>query len=482
MSDSRKSGVLLHISSLPSNYGIGTFGDEARAFVDFLAESHQSYWQILPLCQTSFGDSPYQSFSSYAGNPYFIDLDYLCRDDLIMRDELEGIDFGDREDCVDYDKIYKERYAILHICADNFKENDEYCSFLKNNHWLEEYSLFMALKDHFKGCDWANWPKEYKFRDPDTIREFAEKNAGEIRFWKVVQFLFYKQWFDLKDYANHKGIKIIGDCPIYVAYDSIDVWSRPELFELDDDRKPKRVAGCPPDAFSPVGPRWGNPLYDWKMHKKDGYAWWKDRVSFLCKVYDLLRIDHFRGIEAYYAIPYGDLDARNGEWVKGPDMKLINALKEAVDDEQIIAEDLGDLGEKARLMLKKSNYPGMKVIEFGFGNGNDNEHLPYNIPYNCVTYLGTHDNEPINEWIRNCGPEEYRFAKDIACVDDSLIDFNWRMIGFMMSSICWLTIIQAQRKPQIMWDLDRPLKVRTGRSGARRAVEVWVTPGKSKRS
>ena len=435
----------MHISSLPSAYGIGTFGLEARRFVDFLCRSGQSYWQILPLCQTSFGDSPYQSFSSFAGNPYFIDLDYLKDDGLLEAEDYEDADYQSTDDSIDYGRMYAVRYAILKKAVANFVEGDSYWAFLKKNAWVNDYALFMAIKDHFGGCAWSDWPEEYRFLDKKAIALFKKEHDKEIRFWKVIQHLFYKQWFSLKNYANERGIQIIGDCPIYVAYDSVDCWKHPELFQLNKKKIPTKVAGCPPDYFSELGQLWGNPLYKWKNHEKDDFAWWKKRVKFLCQIYDVLRIDHFRGIEAYYAIPFGRTDAKIGKWVKGPDMKLINALKKVVKDEQIIAEDLGQLTDATRLMLSKSGYPGMKVMEFAFGSGNQNEHLPYNIPYNFIVYLGTHDNEPIKAWIRNeRSYEEQKFIMDCLDIEEIGEDFNWKMIRYMLSCGAKLTIVQAQ--------------------------------------
>ena len=442
--ENRKSGVLLHISSLPGTRGIGSFGQAAYDFVDWLVSAKQTYWQILPLCQTSFGDSPYASFSTFAGNPYFIDLKMLEEEGLLTREDYDYTDYEDTYDQINYGKLYELRYPILRKAVSKFKETDDFEAFKKDNSfWLDNYCLYMALKDYFKGCDWLNWPKEYRNKDKKVLDKFIEENKETIRFWEVVQYLFTKQWTKLKKYANDKGIKIIGDCPIYVALDSADVYFDRELFQLEKDGTPKAIAGCPPDGFSADGQLWGNPLYDYKYHEKTGFKWWKQRVSYLCKQYDLLRIDHFRGIEAYWSIPYGEETGKNGKWVKGPNMKLINAFKEVTKDDQIIAEDLGTLTEDTYKMIEESGYPGMRVLEFAFDGDNKNVHLPHNMPRNCVAYIGTHDNEPIMAWKKNNNGYVLNNAYSyLNCPQNET--FNWSMINELEKCQAKICIIQAQ--------------------------------------
>ena len=442
----RASGILMPVFSLPSPYGIGTFGKEAYEFVDFLKEAEQSYWQILPLSPTSFGDSPYQSFSSYAGNPYFIDLDILCEKSFLKREDYENIDFGSFEEEVDYEKLYNNRYKVLKIAYDNFdRQNRQYQNFCQEEkEWLNDYALFMAIKDSKNGEAWYSWEHSLKFRDKESLGKKENELREDIEFYKFLQFEFFSQWWALKKYANENGIKIIGDMPIYVAYDSADVWSKPEQFLLDSELNPTLVAGCPPDAFSDEGQLWGNPVYNWEYMKKEEtpFSWWRCRIKFAFKVYDVVRIDHFRGFESFYTIKYGEETAKNGAWLKGPDMELFDFVKQDFMEKElpIIAEDLGFLTEEVELLLKNSGFPGMKVLQFAFDGKADNQYLPHNYNKNCVVYTGTHDNDTINGWANTANKNEVDFATRYMQTNTSE-GFNWAMIKSALMSVADTAII-----------------------------------------
>ena len=412
----RESGILMPVSSLPGPYGIGCFGAEALKFVDFLAAAGQHIWQLLPLSPTGYGDSPYQSCSAFAGNPYFIDLDALKADGLLTAAQLKAEPWGTDPLSVDYGTLYTSRYKVLRAAYAAWREKyagrfgcahyypDDYYAFtLTNESWLNDYALYMALKTANGMKSWAEWPREYRLRDAGALAEFAAGQEEEIGFWKFLQYEFAVQWKKVKDYANEKGIKILGDIPIYVSADSVDAWVGGELFELDEQGGFARVAGCPPDYFSADGQLWGNPLYNWPYHKQTGYAWWVRRVRHALGIYDLLRIDHFRGFDTYWAIPAGSPTARTGKWENGPGMDLFRALEAALGKLPIIAEDLGDLVPSVRKLLADSTFPGMKVLQFAFGGG-DNEYLPHNHVKNSVVYPGTHDNTTLTDWWVNAAP------------------------------------------------------------------------------
>ena len=412
----RESGILMPVSSLPGPYGIGCFGAEALKFVDFLAAAGQHIWQLLPLSPTGYGDSPYQSCSAFAGNPYFIDLDALKADGLMTAAQLKAEPWGTDPLSVDYGTLYTSRYKVLRAAYAAWREKyagrfgcayyypDDYYAFtLTNESWLNDYALYMALKTANGMKSWAEWPREYRLRDAGALAEFAAGQEEEIGFWKFLQYEFAVQWKKVKDYANKKGIKILGDIPIYVSADSVDAWVGGELFELDAQGGFARVAGCPPDYFSADGQLWGNPLYNWPYHKQTGYAWWVRRVRHALGIYDLLRIDHFRGFDTYWAIPAGSSTARTGKWENGPGMDLFRALEAALGKLPIIAEDLGDLVPSVRKLLADSTFPGMKVLQFAFGGG-DNEYLPHNHVKNSVVYPGTHDNTTLTDWWVNAAP------------------------------------------------------------------------------
>ena len=393
----------MHLSSLPGDQGIGTMGKSAHEFVDFLEKAGQSVWQLLPVVPTSYGDSPYASFSTFAGNPYFIDLDLLAEDGLLKEGEYETVDWGGDPEHVDYGALYNNRTKVLRKAASRLLENkpDEYYEFLEENYdWLPDYALFMALKDKNGGKSWLEWEDDERNYGTEAVTRLAEQYREDVDFYEAVQYLFFKQWKELRNYANGKGIDIIGDLPIYVALDSVDAWSHPELFQLDENRQPIAVAGCPPDGFSADGQLWGNPLYDWDYHKNSGYDWWLRRIQYLTKLYNIIRIDHFRGFDSYYAIPYGSTTAKNGEWKKGPGMDLFDKVKEKVPEGKIIAEDLGFLTDSVRKLLKDTGYPGMKILQFAFDT-DDSDYLPHQFTSpRCVCYTGTHDNDTTCGWYR----------------------------------------------------------------------------------
>ncbi len=413
----RSAGILLPISSLPSKYGIGCFDKAAYAFVDFLKDAGQSYWQILPLGPTGYGDSPYQSFSTFAGNPYFISLDALCEEQLLTQKECEAAALPDT-DSIDYSGLYETRYALLKKAYSRMKNNNAIPEFAASQPWLRDYALFMALKDHFGGVSWDHWDEDIRLRKEDTLQQWSEKLAEEIGFYQFLQYQFFRQWNKLKAYANSNGIRIIGDIPIYVAFDSADVWANPELFQLDETGLPKAVAGCPPDGFAADGQLWGNPLYDWEYHKKTGFKWWIERLRQCFAMYDVVRIDHFRGFDEYYAIPYGDKTAKNGHWEQGPGMELFRAVETALGKRAVIAEDLGFMTDSVRQLVKDSGFPNMKVLQFAFDSrdtGSRNDYLPHNYDENCVAYTGTHDNQTIAAWFQTITEEERSVAREYLC-------------------------------------------------------------------
>ncbi len=417
----RSSGVLLPVFSLPSKYGIGTFGRAAYEFVDFLESAGQRWWQILPVGPTSYGDSPYQSFSTFAGNPYFIDLELLIEDGLLTEAEAEA-DWGDNPMYVDYGKIYENRFRVLKLAADRGLKRDaaDAAAFRKENAaWIENYALYMACKRHFGMKSWLEWEDEdIRLRKNGAVEKYAALLKEDVDFFVYLQYLFFKQWKALRAYAHEKGVGIIGDLPIYVAMDSADVWSEPKFFQLNEENIPVEVAGVPPDYFSADGQLWGNPLYRYDEMKKDGYGWWIRRVAGASKLYDVLRIDHFRGFESYWAVPYGEKTARVGRWIKGPGMELVGMLTSWFGDVQFIAEDLGVLTPAVKELLADSGLPGMKVLEFAFGVDEPGDYLPHRHPVNCVCYAGTHDNETLLEWRDAADPYELAFAEEYLGINE----------------------------------------------------------------
>lgn len=417
----RAAGILLPMTSLPSKYGIGCFSKSAYDFVDWLKEAGQTYWQILPLVPTSYGDSPYQSFSTFAGNPYFISLEALIEEGVLTQEECDEVDFGDDASSIDYEKIYKQRYPLLHKAYErsNISENENYQRFVnENSWWLSDYALFMAVKDRFGGIIWTQWAEDIRLRWGYSMDYYRRELYFDIEFHQYMQFKFFEQWYALKSYANEKGIYIIGDIPIYVAMDSADTWAHPELFQLDGQNIPYAVAGCPPDGFAPEGQLWGNPLYRWDYHRGTGYDWWVSRLAYCFKMYDVVRIDHFRGFDEYFSIPYGATTAREGHWEKGPNMELFRCIENRLGWHEVIAEDLGYVTDSVRRLVQESGFPGMKVLEFAFDSrdtGSANDYLPHNYIENSVAYTGTHDNETIVGWFDSITEEERELARNYLC-------------------------------------------------------------------
>ena len=481
----RNAGILMPVSSLPSPYGIGTFGKDAYDFVTFVKECNHKYWQGLPLGPTTYGDSPYQSYSAFAGNPYFVDLDMLIEEGFLLKSEVISRDWGDGivpvnvseddavngrfgtyrdgnigdERYVSYEKIYNNRFDILRIAYNRFKAAcaeskktlakglplyKQFDNFVKDNaDWLEDYALFMALKSHFNNVSWGEWETDIKFRKPEAMSRYEEQLSDDIGYWKFIQFEFYLQWNALKQYANSNGIEIIGDIPIYMGYDSVDVWANQGEFQLDENLTPIKVAGVPPDAFSDAGQKWGNPLYDYDKMEANGFSWWRKRMAASAKLYDVIRIDHFIGIVKYYTIPADMPDARQGEYRQGPGQKLLDVINESIGDKKIIAEDLGVEVPEVAKILKENGYPGMKVLEFAFGGDRKNPHLPYNYTQNLVCYGGTHDNETLLGFFEDRGDWELGYAYDYLDTRDKgrMVDQVFRAA---YSSVAVLTVFAVQ--------------------------------------
>ncbi len=441
----RASGVLMHISSLPGNTGIGTLGKEAYRFVDFLKNSGQTFWQVLPLCPTSYGDSPYQSFSTFAGNPYFIDLDLLCEQKLLKKSDYNKIDWGNNPEKVDYNKLSANRFKVLRKANNNFISDEKYINFCnENSFWLDDFALYMAIKDSYNGKPWNEWDKDIVLRNEDVLAKIKTKLKNDIEFYKTVQYFFFSQWEKLKEYANNFGIKIIGDIPIYVAGDSADVWSNPKQFLLDEDCNPIEVAGCPPDAFSDEGQLWGNPLYNWDYMKKDKYSWWKNRIEHLCNMCDVIRIDHFRGFESYYCIPADSETAKIGEWRKGPGIEFFKEIERDLGKKDIIAEDLGYLTPAVKKMLRQSKYPGMKVLQFAFDTDEESDYLLHNFTKNSVAYTGTHDNDTVIGYMTKTAPRKTRKRAREYLRLSRKEGYNWGFIKAVLSSNSDTAIITMQ--------------------------------------
>ncbi|MEG1847212.1 MAG: 4-alpha-glucanotransferase [Lachnospiraceae bacterium] len=442
----RRSGILMPISSLPSRYGIGSFSKEAYRYLDFLKKAGQSYWQILPLGPTGYGDSPYQSFSTFAGNPYFIDLDTLVEEGYLTKAACRKCDFGDNEESIDYELLYRSRFNLLYQAYEksDIGKKEEFQSFIRENHfWLDDYALFMSIKNAEHGKSFIEWEEPIKKRDPETIARYREQYAIEIEFYQFQQFEFSKQWEKLKKYANDLHIEIIGDIPIYVAFDSADTWANPELFQFDQNLTPLAVAGCPPDAFSETGQLWGNPLYRWDYHKKTGYEWWMKRIAYSYKLYDVVRIDHFRGFDEYYAIPYGHLTAEHGKWKKGPGLDFFKVMKATLGTKRVIAEDLGFLTPSVLKLVKDSGYPGMKILQFAFDSREESDYLPHNYVRNSVVYTGTHDNDTTVSWYQKLDKADKKLAKTYLDIQDDT-HVTWTFIKAALASVSETAIIPMQ--------------------------------------
>ena len=444
----RASGILLPVTSLPSKYGIGCFSREAYEFVDWLKDAGQSYWQILPLSPTSYGDSPYQSFSSFAGNPYMIDPETLIEEGVLTEEECAACDFGNDPYLIDYEKLYRQRFALLRLAYErsDISRNPDFIRFTRENaFWLDDYALFMAVKQCFDGAAWSEWAEDIRKRWGFALDYYRRECYFEIEFFKYIQFKFQEQWCRLKAYANEQGVRIIGDIPIYVAFDSSDAWANPELFQLDQTLTPMAVAGCPPDAFSATGQLWGNPLYRWEYHRQTGYQWWCRRLEHCFKLYDVMRIDHFRGFDEYYSIPWGEETAENGHWEKGPGMELFTTLKRQLGPKDIIAEDLGLQTPSVHKLLRDSGYPGMKVLEFAFDPEEDTGYLPHCYDRNCVVYTGTHDNETLVQWYRGLDEKSRSFAEEyLDNADTPDKEKYWDFVRLAMMSAADTCIIPLQ--------------------------------------
>ena len=442
----RKSGILMHISSLPSDYGIGTMGKEAYNFVDFLKSAKQKCWQILPIGPTSFGDSPYQSFSTNAGNPYFIDMDILREEGLLKKSDYSKLDWGKDRKNVDYETIYENRFKVLKIAFEEFKKGDlsEFYDFLqKNERWISNYALFMSIKNENDGKSWLEWEDGLRKRDSHSLWKFKSSHEDDVMFWEFVQFKFFEQWNKLKKYANDNGVSIIGDIPIYVALDSAEVWVYPDLFELDENLVPKAVAGCPPDAFSPTGQLWGNPLYNWDRHRECGFNWWIDRIKSATSLYDVVRIDHFRGFEAFWAVPFGSETAINGEWKKGPGHDLFIALEKNLGQGlPIIAEDLGVITPEVEALRDDFHLPGMKILQFAFDDVEENGFLPHNYTPHSICYTGTHDNDTTLGWYMKAKPESQDKVRRYMNTDG--MDVVWDFIRSCFGSVSEMAVVPLQ--------------------------------------
>ena len=445
----RECGMLLPVASLPSRYGIGAFSKEAYEFIDQLKRAGQQYWQILPLGPTGYGDSPYQSFSAFAGNPYFIDLTELIKEGLLTEEECEQTDFGDDPREIDYEKLYHNRFPLLKKAYGRWREQG-HTSKEPAAALLEEtslYCLYMAIKDYFEGKSWIYWDQDIRVKDPEAVAGYERKLEEEVSFYGFLQMKFKEQWEKLKAYAASQGIRIIGDMPIYVAFDSADTWSHPELFLFDETQNPIAVAGCPPDGFSPTGQLWGNPLYRWGYHRETGYEWWKKRMEYSFLLYDVVRVDHFRGFDEYYSIPAGNETAINGTWEKGPGIELFQELQKTFGNLDIIAEDLGFLTPSVKTLLKETGYPGMKVLEFAFNSWEESDYLPHNYTQNCVVYTGTHDNDTLKSWYQNLSPEDRAYTNNYLNINTAATSEDqipWSYIRLALSSVARLAIIPVQ--------------------------------------
>ena len=439
--------MLLPVASLPSKYGIGAFSKEAYEFIDTLKEAGQHYWQILPLGPTSYGDSPYQSFSAFAGNPYFIDLDKLVEEGLLTKEECDSADFGSNPRDIDYGKIYFNRFPLLRKAYERWLKDGHTAAGAREKLWSEtvEYCFYMAVKNQNKGRSWTEWNEDIRLQKREAMERLQYELADEAGFYAFLQMKFEEQWSALKSYANEKGIRIIGDIPIYVALDSADTWYHPELFQFDENREPVAVAGCPPDGFSATGQLWGNPLYQWEYHGKTGYQWWMRRMEYSFRMYDVVRVDHFRGFDEYYSIPAGSENAIHGTWEKGPGIEIFQKMQEKFGKLDIIAEDLGFLTPSVLKLVKDTGFPGMKVLEFAFDSREESDYLPHNYTTNCVVYTGTHDNNTIRGWYEEMDEADRQLSIDYMNNAHTPEDeIHWDFVRLALASVAKLAVIPVQ--------------------------------------
>ncbi len=473
----RSSGILMHITSLPSPYGVGTMGKEAYEFIDFLQQAGQSFWQILPVTPTGYGDSPYQSCSAYAGNHYLIDLDMLVRDGLLEKSQVEACRWSDREDRVNFGLLYDSRLQVLGLAYERFAGDEGFDRFCRDNEsWLFQFAMFMALKDRHGGKPWYQWEEPYKFHREAALETVYPELAQKIRFYCFVQYLFQHQWDALRDYAHSRGVRIIGDVPIYVPYDSAEVWSQPELFCLDETLTPTLVAGCPPDAFNEDGQLWGNPLYRWDVHANQNFSWWVSRMAAAGERYDVVRMDHFRGFESYWAVPYGDATARGGQWLPGPGMDFIRVMKEKLPHVGMIAEDLGFMTWQVRQLQQASGYPGMKVLGFAFDSREPSDYLPHTYTPNTVCYTGTHDNMTTSQWFDTAPQEAVEYAAEYMGLTEQE-GYVWGVIRTAMASVSELCVVPIQDYLQLGAEARMNLPgTRSGDNWTWRAGEGFASP------
>lgn len=441
MSFKRSSGILLHPTSLPGKYGIGELGEEAYRFVDFLIASGQQLWQILPLGHTGYGDSPYQCFSTFAGNPLLISLDKLCKEGLLSKEDLNLKEPFDVEK-VDYGRVIDFKYPLLRKAYSNYKgkELEAFCA--EHKSWLYDYAMFMALKNHFKGRPWPEWDEDIKLRKPEALKKYGQQLATDIGFYQFLQYEFFKQWHELRAYANSKNIKIIGDVPIYVAMDSSDAWSSPSAFLFDEKMNPTKVAGVPPDYFSKTGQLWGNPLYNWEALKKTGYKWWIERVKATQELVDIIRIDHFRGFAGYWAVPYGETTAIKGKWETGPGKDLFNTIKNELGELPILAEDLGFITQDVHDLRDAFNFPSMKILQFGFDSKEGSPYVPHLFNINSVAYTGTHDNDTVLGWFEKASTEDKQYFLDYTNSDGKNVSWDFLRLAWASVSLIALAPLQ----------------------------------------
>lgn len=442
----RENGILLHIASLNGRYGIGTLGEESYRFIDFLEKSGVKIWQVLPLSPTSFGNSPYQSFSAFAGNPWLINLDDLVENNLLLPSEISHKQ-PKESSSIDYTEIELVNRPLLRKAFERFSTNrnflkpfHDFC--IKNSFWLDDYALFMSFKDYYHQAPLNQWDKTIQLKEKSTIEYYSQRFSSNIEFYKFVQFIFFKQWFLLKSYAHEKGIKIMGDIPIYVAYDSADVWSNPELFQLDSDLNPEFVAGVPPDYFSKTGQLWGNPVYNWEANKAEDYSWWFKRILFHFELFDILRIDHFRAFSDYWAIPFGEKSAKNGTWIEAPGYDFFESLFKKHGKLDIVAEDLGIITDEVEELRDAFSFPGMKILQFAFSNDAENPYLPHNYIKNCIVYTGTHDNDTSLGWFKSLVDGDKQQVREY--LGNSKEAISWALIRLAWASVARIAIAPMQ--------------------------------------